>query len=131
MGTTAQRCTRKNETYTHIAKPLKTKTVKRCTAKCETSPNCVSWTWNKKKKKCYLIREFDLAERAPWISGNCEGDSSCLGCIGEFCAECAVPCALSVIDSLCIACLGVVCYRKCAKPCGLPPTPIEGGGGGR
>jgi len=31
----------------------------------------VSWTWNKKKKKCYLIREFDLAERAPWISGNC------------------------------------------------------------
>lgn len=71
--TTAQRCTRKNETYTHNAKPLKTKTVEMCTAKCETSPNCVSWTWNKKKKNCYLVGEFDLAERSPWISGNCRG----------------------------------------------------------
>jgi len=85
--TTAQRCTRKNETYTHIAKPLKAKTVKRCIAKCETSPNCVSWTWNKKKKKCYLIREFDLAERAPWISGNC-GDYVLCG-NGDFKPQCS------------------------------------------
>jgi len=71
--TTAQECTRKTETYIHIAKPLKTQTHESCTDKCYKSPNCVSWTWNKKKKKCHLIREFDLAERTPWISGNCEG----------------------------------------------------------
>jgi len=30
---------------------------------------------NKKKKKCYLTREFDLTERTPWISGNCAGSA--------------------------------------------------------
>jgi len=69
--TTSQRCTRNNETYTTIAKPQKTKTAERCTAKCDESPDCVSWTWNKKKKKCYLSKEFDLADSTPWISGYC------------------------------------------------------------
>lgn len=68
---TAQDCARKNETYTHIAKPLKTKTPQGCEAKCDKSPPCTSWTWNKKNKKCYLIREFNLAERTSWISGIC------------------------------------------------------------
>jgi len=54
-----------------ISKPVKTQTHEGCTAKCDRSPNCVSWTWNKKKKKCYLIRESDLTERTQWISGNC------------------------------------------------------------
>jgi len=72
--TTAQDCARKNETYTHIAKPLKTKTPQECEAKCDKSPPCTSWTWNKKNKKCYLIREFNLAERTSWISGICRED---------------------------------------------------------
>jgi len=72
--TTSQRCTRNNETYTTIAKPQKTKTAEWCTAKCDKSPDCVSWTWNKQKKKCYLSKEFDLADRTPWISGNCGGE---------------------------------------------------------
>jgi len=94
--TTAQECTRKNDTYTKIAKPLKTKTAKRCTAKCEKSSDCVSWTWNKKEKMCYLIKEFDLAERTPWISGNCGEEEGCMkisvtcgdGVRREFCFLC-------------------------------------------
>jgi len=47
--------------------------------KCDKSSNCVSWTWNKKKKKCYLSREFDLTKRTPWISGNCAGSAKRCG----------------------------------------------------
>jgi len=96
--TTAQECTRKNDTYTQIAKPLKTKTAKRCTAKCEKSSDCVSWTWNKKEKMCYLIKEFDLAERTPWISGNCgEGEE-------EGCMKFSVTCGDGVRREFCFLC---------------------------
>jgi len=58
-----------------ISKPLKTKTHKQCIDQCDKTPNCVSWTWNRKKKKCYLTMEFDSTKRTPWISGNCAGSA--------------------------------------------------------
>lgn len=71
--TTGLNCMRKNETFTHIGKPLRIKKPGGCEAKCNRTPNCVSWTWNKKDKKCYLIRELGLAETTPWVSGICPG----------------------------------------------------------
>jgi len=72
--TTGLNCMRKNETFTHIGKPLRIKKPGGCEAKCNRTPNCVSWTWNKKDKKCYLIRELGLAETTPWVSGICPGE---------------------------------------------------------
>jgi len=114
-------CTRNNETYMHIGKPLKTGTHDACAAKCNKSSNCVSWTWNKKKKKCYLIREFDLVGKTPWISGDCW--ESCAECLAIYCSEC-VPLCADPTDPLCIACLDEECLASCGKICGIP-TPGE------
>merc|ERR1711962_609103 len=91
-------CTRNNETYMHIGKPLKTGTHDACAAKCNGSSNCVSWTWNKKKKKCYLIKEFDLVGKTPWISGDCRDE--CEDCSEGWKRTCTKQCSCDFNFSL-------------------------------